>query len=103
MSATQYGNDITYGGTLCTGAVYGVQSCVDGNVGGTVSTVVEWTGDINLTSNVIIESGAAIVISCDANIISNGNTIIIQDNGYLNTRGNRLPRNSAIGSVIVFT
>lgn len=110
MAANKYGDtgsggsNLTYGGTLCTGAIYGVEACSENTtVGGTITDVQEWLGDIEMTSNVIIQDGAAVVISCDANIDSNGNVIIVQDGGYLNTRGQRLPENSAMGSIIIFT
>lgn len=110
MAANKYGDtgsggsNLTYGGTLCTGAVYGVAACAENTtVSGTITDVQEWLGDIELTNNVIIQSGAAVVISCTANIDSNGFTIVVQDNGYLNTRGKRLPETSNIGSIIIIT
>lgn len=103
MAATQYGNSITYGGTDCSGAVYGVQSCSSGSKSGTITDIQEWIGEIELTSNIIIQADAAVVIACTANIDSNGYVIIVQDGGYLNTRSLRLPEQSNIGSILIIT
>jgi len=48
-------------------------------------------------------SGGVVVISCDAEIDANEKVIIVQNGGLLNTRGNRLPQGSAIGSTIIIT
>lgn len=103
MSATQYGAGITYGGTLCTAPVYGVSSAVSGSQAGNITDTVEWTGSVELTSNIVIKDGGAVVIACDAEVISNQFTIVVEDGGILNTRGNRLPDSSAISSILVIT
>jgi len=44
MSGTLYGTVFTYGGTVCTGSIYGIEDYVNGSQGGNVSSVVEWVG-----------------------------------------------------------
>jgi hypothetical protein len=101
MTIAKYGTGLTYGGSNCTAPIYGVEADITGNVGGNITNIQEWTGTINLTSNVIILDDAAVVIACDTFVKSNGFTIITQDGGYLNTRRKRLPGNSNIGSVLI--
>jgi hypothetical protein len=103
MTIAKYGTGLTYGGSNCVAPIYGVSADVTGNVSGTITNIQEWTGTINLTGNVIIQSNAAVVIACDTYVKNNGFIIITQDGGYLNTRKKRLPGNSNIGSVLIIT
>lgn len=104
MAISKYGVGLTYGGTDCLVPVYGVSSSINtANVSGNITNIQEWVGQINLTGDVFIQNGAAVVIDCDAVIDSNSFTIIIQDGGYLNTRNKRLPHNSSIGSILIIS
>lgn len=101
MPESGYGEAV-YNTTICDAYVYGVEE--DSNTAsGTISNIQEWIGDIELTGDIVIADSAAVVISCDAKLNSNGYRIIIEDGGYLNTRDQRLSQGSSISSVIIFT
>ena len=101
--AITYGTNITYGGSQCSAAVYGTEVCSSGSKSGTITGIEEWVHDVELTSNVIVSDGSAIIISCGVNVTSNGYAIIVQDGGILNTRGERLPEQSMIRSILIIT
>ena len=102
MPQSTYGEKV-YDTDLCEASIYGVDVCVTGPLSGTISNIRELIGVNEMTGNVIIADGGALVIDCDASIEAMGYKIIIQDGGYLNTRGKRLPPTSAMGSFIIFS
>lgn len=101
--ATMYGNALTYGTTSCDGYIYGVAGSVSGDVGGSITDIVEFSGSVVLTSNITIESGSAVIIACDASVNSNKFAVSVDDGGYMNTRGQRLPSASKIANILVIT
>lgn len=74
---------------------------VSGLISGT-RTSENWIGTITFGSNITIPSGTTVTVDTGAFIESNNYVILVQDGGYLDTEGKRLPKSSALGSVIVF-
>lgn len=75
---------------------------ISGTISGT-RTSETWVGSVEFASNIIIPNGVVVLVDPNCYINSNGFTIIVQNGGYLDTQGKRLPRKSAIGSQIIFS